>query len=424
MYPDQRVEDASMAAPDIPDISAEAGCDVRARANKFFARIDKAKHDKMRKSQVSYRHRARQKHTGIHYTRDGKMVHNDGRIWTVKDKLDQYRKDIEEDEKLVEKLEREDSDLVETSFEKSIQLDTMQDEYRTMTGDVQKLYHDITFEKEKKVKLAADLKTLRHEVDATRGLAVIEKERYHQKLLEVKAAEAALKQQFIEDQKEYEAKEEIMDNEIDDLTQKLEHAREMAVEIDRLNEDQKIRTHDIAKIKESLEQAKACTLHEAVNAAAIAAKEEAEKLHNIIAHLQKELMVTTKMTDKLEAEQNILKEELTSAESRNKVLAASLTPDGEGAEISPLAIFARKIASEKTDESRGDDALKKSIADLTQQVDSEKSEADALEKRIQVEREAHDAAQRAYKEKLKDLQALRTYIDMLTSKVNSLNQQD
>jgi len=419
----KKKSDNVMVAGDVPDLPpAEGSSNVRARANKFLARLDKAKQNKLRNSSARPRHRMRRGHTGIHYTKEGKMTSNDGRSWTVRDKLSQYRKDIEEDEKLAEALEQEDADLVETSFEKSIQLDNMQDDYRTMSGNVQKLYHDIQFEKEKKLKLASELKALRHEVDATRGLAVIEKERYHQKLLEVKAAEAQLKQQFIEDQKEYETKERTMDAEIDSLTEQLEHAREMAVEIERLKEDGKLRTHDIEKMKESLEQAKACTLHEAVNAAAIAAKEEAEKLHNIIAHLQKELTVTTKMTDQLEAEQNILKEELAVAENRNSVLAASLSPDGSS-EVSPLAIFARKIASDAVDETRAVDTLKQSVADLTAQVDKEKATADGLEKRIQVEREAHEAAQKVLKEKLgKDLQALRTYIDMLTHKVNELSE--
>ena len=42
------------------------------------------------------------------------------------------------------------------------------------------------------------------------------------------------------------------------------------------------------------------TLHEAVNAAAIAAKEETEKFHHIIAHLQKELVVTNQKTEEFQ----------------------------------------------------------------------------------------------------------------------------
>ena len=40
----------------------------------------------------------------MHYTKDGKLIHHDGHTWTVKDEIKQYRKDIEEDEKLAERL--------------------------------------------------------------------------------------------------------------------------------------------------------------------------------------------------------------------------------------------------------------------------------------------------------------------------------
>ena len=86
----------------------------------------------------------------MHYTKDGKLIHHDGHTWTVKDEIKQYRKDIEEDEKLAERLEAEDSNLVELSFEKSLELDRLQEQHRTMAGDLQKLMHMVAFEREKK----------------------------------------------------------------------------------------------------------------------------------------------------------------------------------------------------------------------------------------------------------------------------------
>ena len=90
-----------------------------------------------------------------------------------------------------------------------------------MTGDVQKLMRMIFMEEEKKKKLAVDIDTLKHEVNASRGLAVIEKERYHLKLVEVKAIEDKLKQTFIEDQQVYDEEEKQLDAEINEITEQL-----------------------------------------------------------------------------------------------------------------------------------------------------------------------------------------------------------
>ena len=336
---------------------------------------------------------------GVHYTKDGKLIHHDGHTWTVRDEIRQYRKDIEEDEKLAERLEAEDSNLVELSFEKSLELDRLQEQHRTMAGDLQKLMHMVAFEREKRKRYTEDVNTLQRELNASRGLIVIEKERYHRKVEEIKRSENELKARFVQDQTEYEAKEQDMDDEIEDLEHKLEKAREMRVEIDRLEEDVKIRNHEISRMKESIEMAKESTLHEVVNAAVLASQEETSKLHHIIAHLQKELKVSKGQSERVEAEVHVLGKELDEARK-----------NGGGAS------FENQVDREEEIEAR--EKLVRQYEDLKVQIDQETELAEELENQIRSEKESHEGVRKEYDDRVgKDIEALKTYIKDLEEKL-------
>jgi len=402
--------------------------DVHEKADRFLTRIRRERRERARKSKSTsntddYPHlhhhlKNRQKERGVHYTKEGKLVHHDGHVWTVKDELDQYKKDIEEDEKLAEILEQEDSKLVEVSFEKSIELERLQEEFRHVSGDVQKLIRRIAEETERKRTLTTSVETLKRELDASRGRVVIEKERYHQKMIKIKSMEAEMKSRFVQEQKTYETKELELDEEINGLEDKLEEARKMKVEITRLEEDVKIRNHEIERMKESLVLSKECTLHEAVNAAAIAAKEECDKLHHIIAHLQKELKVTTHATDALEAEHNVLREQLLDYENQHRALAkAEESADNDGSVSSPVVgALARRVVSESPEAKQK--RLESLEEDLKRELDAERAKARELAERIRKERASHEATQSEYAKRVgKDIEALKTYIAELESKI-------
>ena len=346
------------------------------------------------------------KERGVHYTKDGKLIHHDGHTWTVRDEIRQYRKDIEEDEKLAERLEAEDSNLVELSFEKSLELDRLQEQHRTMAGDLQKLMHMVAFEREKRKRYTEDVNTLQRELNASRGLIVIEKERYHRKVEEIKRSENELKARFVQDQTEYEEKEQEMDDVIENLEHKLEKAREMRVEIDRLEEDVKIRNHEISRMKESIEMAKEATLHEVVNAAVLASQEETSKLHHIIAHLQKELKVSKAKSERLEAEVHVLGKEL---EEARKI--------GGGAGGAGTNMFENQVDREEEIEAR--EKLTRQYEDLKMQIDQETELAEELENQIRNEKESHEGVRKEYDDRVgKDIEALKTYIKDLEEKLS------
>ena len=350
----------------------------------------------------------RLKERGVHYTKDGKLIHHDGHTWTVRDEIRQYRKDIEEDEKLAERLEAEDSNLVELSFEKSLELDRLQEQHRTMAGDLQKLMHMVAFEREKRKRYTEDVNTLQRELNASRGLIVIEKERYHRKVEEIKRSENELKTRFVQDQTEYEEKEQEMDDVIENLEHKLEKAREMRVEIDRLEEDVKIRNHEISRMKESIEMAKEATLHEVVNAAVLASQEETSKLHHIIAHLQKELKVSKAKSERLEAEVHVLGKEL---EEARKI------GGGGGAGGARTNMFENQVDREEEIEAR--EKLTRQYEDLKMQIDQETELAEELENQIRNEKESHEGVRKEYDDRVgKDIEALKTYIKDLEEKLS------
>ena len=390
------------------NLAARQSEDVHKRAHDFLTKVKIKKQHHMT-SKAARRRKAddfkRLRERGVHYTKDGKLIHHDGHTWTVKDEIKQYRKDIEEDEKLAERLEAEDSNLVELSFEKSLELDRLQEKHKSMAGDVQKLMHMVAFEREKRKRLTDDVETLQRELNASKGLVVIERERYHRKVEEIKRVENDLKAQFVNDQAQYEQKEQEMDDVIEELEHKLEKAREMRVEIDRLEEDVKIRNHEISRMKESLVMAKEATLHEVVNAAVLASQEETTKLHHIIAHLQKELKVSKSETEKLEAEVHVLGSQLDEAKRSSGTNTTT-------------RVYEKIVDTEETAHER--EYLKKRYEELKNQIDTETELAEELENQIRSERQAHDATRKAYDDRLgKDIEALKSYIKDLEAKLAS-----
>lgn len=339
---------------------------------------------------------------------DGHLVHKgDGHVWTVKDELNQYRKDIEEDEKLAERLEAEDEDLVALSFEKSTELETLREEHRTMSGDVMRLMRLCDAERTKRDRLTATIDQLREEIDATRGLAVIEKERYHRKIEEVKRTESELKEAFATAQASYEEQEKALKDDVGELETKLQDAREMSVEIQRLRDDAEIRQHEIRRMKRSLEFVKEDTLHEAVDEAAVQSEAQSKKLHNVIAHLQKELNVSRRAAEALEAEQNILNEEVNKARRRNQELLTALrlrerTRGGENAE------------GTDDDDDETVKALRRRLEELTASVDLERRRAEELETQIRERSDANDSTSDRLEN---DIDALRAYVSELQSRV-------
>lgn len=248
---------------------------------------------------------------------------------------------------------------------------------------------------------------------------VIEKERYNRKVDAVKFMEDRLQKQVELDQQHYDQLEAESEAKVLQLSKQLEEDRSVTLLVDGLKKENEERAEEIMRMQDSLAQAKACTLHEAVGAAAVASKTQADKLHRIIAHLQKELLVSNNMAEELQAEQNILKEELAKAGRKNDVLEMSLEASKFDTEnSSPLALFARKIAAVTKDDGQVMRSLKATMAELQAQVAAEQSKARALEGSGDSETSSHEAAKRAMNEKLgKETKALLHYAHDLEQKL-------
>jgi hypothetical protein len=404
----------------------ETGAAVRVRANKFLNRIQRLHGNKLR-GQRHRRHvivdgpRSRLSHA--HYTKDGRLkLGQAGAGWSTVDRMRQYRKDIKEEETIIAKLKSADDDLIEKSFDYCDELEVLMQSYQRLMGEKLRLRRMRAFEEESRSRLAKQIDELRHRCSTQHGLHLIERERYNKRVDDFNALEKRLLAEHKKDQAGYDERCGRMHEQMVEAVAALEEHRSLALEADTLAKDSRERIAEHDRMSESLAQAESGQLHEAINAAATAARRAELRLTRVIAHLQKELQVTNEMADELQAEQNVLREELGRADQKNRILARELKTlhmketqraDGEEAtteEEKRLAERASALADEELSPRHVSASVRVSRAELKDELEASAAEKRDLEEALERGRREHATRMTSLAESLgKETRALLHY---------------
>jgi FtsZ-binding cell division protein ZapB len=174
-------------------------------------------------------------------------------------------------------------------------------------------------------KLEARVEKLEADLSKAKGLMILEKERYEQLLSTSKEEEMRMTRELKEAQDAFAKRETEMGDEIASMRLQLKEAMDASKDIEGARvRNQRLRV-ETERLKRKLKASKSYSLHKALNATMSSSKEHADKLHSIIAHLQREQQDVNARAERLTAERNVMRDELVKAEERRRALLGALT---------------------------------------------------------------------------------------------------
>eukprot|EP00941_MAST-03F_sp_MAST-3F-sp1_P003221 g3221.t1 len=325
----------------------DTSASVRVRANRFLSRIQKKLRVKRHVSLDNRNMDNRRYAHNLYYKKDGTLVHRDGVKWAFRDKIRQYRKDTKKEEDLLEKLSLDDDDLVNKSFDYSSQLEEVLGNVARLHGEIMQQQKNVKFETANAQKLKKGLKAAEKRLFTQRGLHLLERERFNKLVDQHNRVESKYKEKNEELQRENDEEYFSLQSQHDELLNRLEKNRAILFEAQMLRRDTNERKIENERMKASLKMGETQSLHSGINAVMTSSHVAMQKLTGLVAHLQKEIKVTSSLTEELEAENNVLKEELEKTNRKNVALKRSLRARNFDEDV-PASIvkFARKIGEE------------------------------------------------------------------------------